>query len=257
MHRFSLSGRTFDTVSYGGTMEFLKGARYASSDDGTELYYTGVAGSDNKLFRFNPETGERTPLADIPYDMWNMAVAWHKGKIYVVGGERISEWGLRTATDASFVYDTETGAGVAGSLPFAAQGGQLLFSDDKLLYVMNRVTGDGSWRRILTAMTDLTESGWISGWEIFPSISTAIAGRGFDTKGFFFKYPGEQSLRVLSKNSTGLWDCRTFVHPEGTVHPDPAPPSSGGGGCSAGAASPLMLILAAPLLLMVFSKRGE
>ncbi|NLB84257.1 MAG: S8 family serine peptidase [Synergistaceae bacterium] len=260
MHRFRLSGRTFDRVSYGGSTEFLKGAQYASSDDGMELYYTGVAGPENRLFRFNPETGERTALADIPYDMWNMAVAWHKGKIYIVGGERISEWELLVATDVSLVYDTKTGASAVGSLPFPAQGGQLLFSDNKLLYVMNRVTGDGFWRRILTAMTDLTESGWISGWEILPSISSAIAGRDFDTKGFFFKYPGERSLRVLSKKSTDLWNCRTFAHPAGTIRPDPVPPTppaSGGGGCTAGAVSPLLLLLAAPLLFMVFSRRVE
>lgn len=277
MHRFSLLDGTFSTVSYGGrTMEFLDGAKYASNDSGTELYFIGAWGLEEKtstrdqLSRFNPDTGEITCLAYIPRKMSNMAFAYHSGKLYIAGGEIMPKIFWWIPTNDCFVYDIESGEGKGYTLPFPAQEGQLLFSDNKLLYVMNRHTGDGAYHRILTAMTDLTKSGWISQWEILPSISSAIVGKGFDTKGFFFKYPGEQSLLLLSKNPANSWDCRTFIHPVGTVRPDPdpgptpdptpptppAPPSSGGGGCNAGAATPLMLILAAPLLLMVFSKRG-
>lgn len=274
MHRFSLLNETFSTVNYGslygGTMAFLKQARYASNADGSELYFAGASGIEGdytyaKIFRFNPETGERTLLATLPHKLWDMAFTYHNGKLYIAGGERMPElfWFI-TANDC-FVCDPATGELISTLLPFSAQGGQLLFSDNKLLYVLNRVNGDGMPRRILSAMTDLTESGKIVKWEVLPSVSRAILYEDTDTRALFFKYPGEPSLVVLSKNPVTPWNCRTFVHPAGTVQPepgpdpdpDPDPAPSSGGGCSAGAASPLLLLLAAPLMLLVFPKRGK
>lgn len=260
LYRFSLMEEEFKRADYKRSMKPLSHAVYATNSEGTAVYCAGAvheggAPAYKYIARFNPDTGELVKLKELPHKLWDTSIGYRDGKIYVAGGERMPELLVFNNTNDCFVYDIHTGQFQENKkLPFYAKDGVLLFSNGKLVYAVSETDGDGFNRQYMTAMTDLTKSGWIHKWETLPKV---YEGALYDAEG------GAPKPRLLARSNPGggisylsdqwgsSWGDTVMPIPEGApqddphiptpdpddpYYPDPVSPGSGGGGCNAGGA---------------------
>lgn len=268
LYRFDLMNETFEEAKYGKSMEPLSHAVYATDPGGTAVYCAGAvheggAPAYKYLAQFNPANGELVKLKELPYKLWDTSIAYRNGKLYIAGGERMPEFFVFNNTNDCFVYDIQTGQFQENrKLPFFAKEGVLLFSKGKLVYAANETNGDGFDRQYMTAMTDLTKSGWVHKWETLPSVYAGALYDDDDTNKprLLVKSNPSGGITYFSDQSGGAWDDTVMPIPEGAPHEDPyipnpdpddpkppvpfVPGGSGGGGCNTGGGSE-----SAPLLL--------
>lgn len=241
----------------------------------------GSSGSDlrDAVGEFNPETGAVTVRWRLPERLFYSSMTWRNGKLYIVGGETAGWASIRS----SFVIDTGNGEQRSLSLAFGSTKGQLIFTPNRLYYILGKFAaagddGVGSYgNRYLVAYSDLTANGWLHEWKIHPEfIYPKVAGPAgcalfTEPEGTSLEGTPDTLVYLYTRDPADNWVVGGYSAPAGTVRPDPVDPdpqpdppaptpgSGGGGGCSTaeGGVNPGAVLLAIPVALLFGKPAGR
>lgn len=231
-----------------------------------------------QVSEFDPETGTATPVFELPDNVYDGVMAYRNGKLYITGGKY---------STSSYVVNIEDGECYTVASPFAGLGGQLLFGENRLYYLLPTLLATGDFENFvspygynyLVAYADLTTSGWLSEWKLHPEFvePKVLYPRGgilfTSVEDTALEGTPERFLYLFSVSPDTAWVAGGYNAPAGTIQPDPdtptpepepepeptpvppTPDSGGGGGCNTVGGNPAFLMLLVPSLLLVRGRK--